>query len=369
MAARSETLLAMPILTLLAALVLIVGVLWDAFETIILPRRVRRKLRITRAFYQLTWRPWSALARRIQRENGREAILSFYGPLALIGLLVVWAACLLVGFALLQWSLGSHLSGQRYAGFMTDLYFSGTTFFTLGLGDLAPQTGAERLVTVVEAGLGFGFLALIISYLPVLYQAFSRREVSVSLLDARAGSPPSAVELLRRSHTGVREVLPQFLNDWERWAAELLESQLSYPSICYVRSQHENQSWLSALTVILDTCALVLTGVGNMPKQQAKLTFAMARHAAVDLAQVFGTDYLHAKDGRLSAAELVQAREMLAAAGLPLCEGDEAEATLARLRHQYEPYVLALAHFFVIALPPWLPTPGAVDDWQSSPTE
>ncbi|HEU5441885.1 MAG TPA: potassium channel family protein [Ktedonobacterales bacterium] len=359
----------MSMLAVFVALILIFGVLWDAFETIILPRRVRRKLRITRAFYQLTWWPWSALARRILRDNRREAMLSFYGPLALIGLLVVWAAGLLVGFALLQWALGSHLAGQRYSGFLTDLYFSGTSFFTLGLGDLAPQTPAERLVTVFESGLGFGFLALIISYLPVLYQAFSRREVSVSLLDARAGSPPTAVELLRRTHTGVREGLPQFLSDWERWAAELLESQLSYPSIGYFRSQHENQSWLSALTVILDTCALVLTGAGEMPRQQAKLTFAIARHAAVDLAQVFGADYQHAKDGRLSAADLARVRELLDAAGLPLRADDEAEARLAHLRHMYEPYVLALAHYFVTGLPSWLPDPEAVDDWQSSPTE
>lgn len=360
------------IIAVLAALLLMFSVLWDAFETIVLPRRVRRRFRLTRMFYRWTWMPWSSFARdHIKREGRREGFLSFFGPLALLALLVVWAAGLVVGFALLQWAFGSKLAGAVYhSGFFTDLYYSGTTFFTLGLGDIAPQSAPARFITVAEAGLGFGFLALIISYLPVLYQAFSRREVNVSLLDARAGSPPTALELLRRSGTGkAREMLPQFLGDWERWAAELLESQLSYPSIGYFRSQHENQSWLSALTVILDSCSLVLVGVDDVPRQQAKLTFAIARHAAVDLAQVFGADYRHAKDGRLSPEDRVRLRETLATAGLPIREGPEADKKLAHLRGMYEPYVIALARYFVIDLPPWLPAPGAIDDWQSSPLE
>src|SRR5207253_8686691 len=119
----------------------------------------------------------------------RESFLGFYGPLSLIALLVVWAAFLVAGFALLQWALGSHLrSPEGTADFFMDLYMSGTTFFTLGLGDVIPVTALPRAVAVVEAGMGFAFLALIISYLPVLYQAFSQREVKVSLLDERAGS-------------------------------------------------------------------------------------------------------------------------------------------------------------------------------------
>ncbi len=141
-------------------------------------------------------------------------------------------------------------------GFFTDLYMSGTTFFTLGLGDVVPRSDLARFLTVVEAGIGFAFLAVVIGYLPILYQAFSRREVEVSLLDARAGSPSSAVELLRR-HAGVEgaDDLCQLLRGWEHWSAELLESHLSYPSLGYFRSQHEHQSWVAALTTILDACA------------------------------------------------------------------------------------------------------------------
>ena len=121
----------------------------------------------------------------------------------------------------------------------------------------------------------------------MLYQAFSRREASISLLDARAGSPSSAVELLRRHRAeDTFDDLNRLLTEWEHWSAGLLESHLSYPVLCYFRSQHDNQSWLRALTTVLDTCALVMVGVRDAPVWQARMTFAMARHALVDIAQV-----------------------------------------------------------------------------------
>ena len=166
---------------------------------------------------------------------------------------------------------------------------SGTTFFTLGLGDVTPHTSAERIMAVFESGLGLGFLALIISYLPVIYQAFSRREVSIVLLDARAGSPPTAAELLSR-HGGQHGVqaIQVLLQDWERWSAELLESHISYPVVAYFRSQHSNESWLAALTAILDTTALIVaTSDSTAARARRNLTFAMCRHTIVDLSQVF----------------------------------------------------------------------------------
>src|SRR5207249_10659172 len=155
---------------------------------------------------------------------------------------------------------------------------------TLGYGDVVPTGAWGRSLAVAEAGIGFGFLAVVISYLPVLYQAFSRREITISLLDARAGSPPSAGELLRRlAHARSLAGVGPLLVEWERWSAELLESHLSFPVLSYYRSQHDNQSWVAALTTILDTSALLIAGVDGPDGHQARLTFAMARHAAVDL--------------------------------------------------------------------------------------
>src|SRR5947199_5323934 len=218
-------------------------------------------------------------------------LLGIYGPLSLLALLTVWAASVVVGFALVHFALGSGIGHiTEHSGFFTDLYYSGTTFFTLGLGDIAPLGAAARAVTVMEASIGFGMLALVIGYLPVLYQAFSRREVNISMLDARAGTPPTAVELLRR-HQEANSLasLDDWLRDWEMWAADLMESHLSYPALCFFRSQHDNQSWLAALSTVLDTCSLVMIGIDGIPKWQAQLTFKMARHALVDISQIFNT--------------------------------------------------------------------------------
>jgi hypothetical protein len=349
----------------------ILVVLLDAFEAIVLPRRVTRRLRITLLFYMTTWTPWAAIARRIGKRKRREAFLSFYGPLSLIVLLMVWAVGLIMGFALLHWALGSEIKVAEgsAAGFATDLYLSGTTFFTLGLGDIVPLTPLARAVTVIEAGTGFGFLAIIIGYLPVIYQAFSRREVNISLLDARAGTPSTATELLRRhGRSGNMEALNQLLQDWERWSSDLMESHLSYPVLSYYRSQHDNQSWLAALATILDTCALVIVGVDGAPAWQAQLTFAMARHAVVDIAQIFNASP-GPKYDRLSSSQLIRLRAALAAAGVPLRDGDDADHKLDELRKMYEPYIKSLSDSMLMPLPPWMVEKDAVDNWQTSAWE
>ncbi len=236
----------------------------------------------------------------LARGRRRESSLAIFGPLSILILMACWATALVFGFAMIQWGLGSRFNAPTgNSGFWTDLYLSGTTLFTLGIGDVTPIGPLARALTVIEAGVGFGFLALVMGYLPVLYQGFSRREVNISLLDARAGSPPSAGELLRRHGHDMPE-LETLLRDWERWSAELMESHLSYPVLMFFRSQHEHQSWLGALTAVLDASALVMVGVEGAPGRQAQLTFAMARHAVVDLAMVTGAG---PSPGGLSLAE------------------------------------------------------------------
>lgn len=350
---------------------LLLVILWDGFETVILPRRVSRKFRLARFYYMNSWRLVSGLARWMRPGKRRERYLGFFGPLSLLFLFVVWGITLIVGFALIHWAIGSRISAVGGAStFRSDLYFSGTTFFTLGLGDIAPQTPWARLVTVLEAGTGFGFLAIVIGYLPVIYQAFSRREANISLLDARAGSPPSATELLaRHGRDHSLDALGELLREWERWSAELLESHLSYPVLGYFRSQHENQSWLAALTTILDTCSLIVVGVEGGPYWQAKMTFAMARHALVDLAQVFNTSPRAPEVDRLSPETLAQVRRTLTAAGIKVRGDGEGEKKLAELRRMYEPYVNSMAWFLFMNLPPWIHPGNAMDNWQTSAWE
>jgi hypothetical protein len=350
---------------------LIVVVLWEGFETIVLPRRVTRRFRLTRLFYRCTWLPWAKMANSFVPARRQETWLSFFGPVSLLLLFSIWAGALIAGYALLHYAIGStFLARDGSTGFLVDLYMSGTTFFTLGLGDAVPQGSTARFLVVIESGMGFAFLALVISYLPALNQSFSSREVSVSLLDARAGSPPTASEMLRRhGHEKGMEALQQLLHEWERWSAELLEGHLSYPVLAYFRSQHDNQSWLAALTAILDTCALVMAGVEGACRRQAELTFAIARHAVVDLSLVFRTRPHEVEHNRLPPEKLAELRAILEAAGIKLREGGSADLKLTELRCLYEPYVHALATYFRVTIPPWIAGENWVDNWQASTWE
>jgi hypothetical protein len=351
----------------LASLAVILLILMEGFETMVLPRQVTRRYRMVRYFYRGLWVIWRTVALRLPRGKLREAFLSRFGPLSLLLLLATWVAGLIVGFALLSWSLGITLQApEKQPDFVTYLYWSGVTFFTLGYGEVVPLSAGGRVLAVVEAGVGFGFMAIIIGYLPVLYQAFSRREATIGLLDARAGSPPSAAQwLLRLGRAGNLASVDGILAEWERWSAELLESHLSFPVLSFYRSQHDNQSWLAALTAMLDACALLLVGVkGNNP-YQAQLTFAAARHAAVDLALVFRTPPLAPEADRLGEGQLRRLRQELHKAGLDPREGAGVDAKLCELRGMYEPFVNALARYFLLTLPAIDPEPSA-DNWQRS---
>ena len=357
----------MRILAVIFGIVLILLVAQDAFETIVLPRRVTRRIRLARLFYRTIQAGWHSLGQVLRPSMGRETLLSYMGPLSLLALIGFWAVLFVFGFGLLMWGSALPLNApDKTISFTTYLYFSGTTFFTLGLGDITPMPGVGRFLVVCEVALGFGFLALVISYVPILYQAFSRRELRISLLDARAGSPATAVELLRRNHAGKNiEELRILLRDWEVWCADILESHLSYPILAYYRSQHDQQSWVEALTVILDTCALILTGIEGIPVEAAKFTFAIARHTMVDLAQVLATSPTKGVN-RLPPAEFARLQDVLAASGIRLNPGTATEQKLAQLREAYEPFVSGMANRLLVSLPPWIPPADSLDDWQST---
>jgi Ion channel len=351
-----------------ASVVLILIVLWDAFETVVLPRRVARRIRLTRLVLANAWTLWRTVIRRIRRRGRRETYLSYFGPLTVIILLITWAAGLVVGFAGLHWAFGSRLVGpEGVAHFGTDVYMSGTTFFTLGLGDVVPRSTAARVLVVLEAGMGFAFLAIVIAYVPVLYQAFSRREGRISMLDAWAGSPPAAGELIRRlGPDGHSSLLGPFLQEWEQWAAELLETHISYPALAFFRSQHDNESWVAALTTILDACALVIAVVEGAPVRAAFLTFAMARHAVVDLSFVLNTRPRSPETDRLPTADLRRLLTLLRESGVAVREDQVSLQRLAELRAMYEPYVTALSGRLLMDLPAWMAVPGAKDNWQKT---
>jgi ion channel len=333
---------------------LLLTVLWDAFETIVLPRHVTRSFRLARFFFRSLWRLWTAFARGIHSIKRRETYLSFFGPLSMLVLLAFWAAMLVLSFATLLWAGGPTINGPgEMASFRMDLYFSGTTFFTLGLGDVLPVDTLGRVIAVCEGGTGLGFLAIMIAYLPTLYGGFSEREVNISLLDARAGSPPTAGELLRRhGRQRVEDGLADYLREWEIGSAQLMETHLTYPFLCFFRSQHDNQSWLAAFTAILDVCALLIAYGEGETKWQAQLTFAISRHAVADLSEVLRAPLLPPHPDRLPPEDLPKARRLLVECGR-LGSADEGDMKLKQLREMYEPHLQSLSQLLWMPLPSW----------------
>ena len=367
----------MRVFALIFGLLCCLGVMLDAFQTIILPRRPSGRFRITRLFYIATWTPWVWFAEHLCTRKVRDQFYSIYGPGSLLLLLVLWAALLVTGFGLIYFALGTPLAdpfnnrSSLLFDLRSDIYFSGTTLVTLGLGDVTPTRHLARALAVLECGTGLGFVALVIGYIPVIYSAFSHREVSVAMLDGRAGSPPTAAELLRRhAYEGGEAELIALLAEWERWSAEILESHISYPLLCYYRSQHDNQSWLSALVAILDTCALLITTVEGPSARQAQLTFAMARHALIDLGHVFHQEQ-QAKEkevvglDRLPKAAFGDLCENLTGLHLKLCSDTASTARLTAIRTLYEPHAWALSEYLRMELPQWVAEPKKVDAWKT----
>src|ERR1700757_4158146 len=351
-----------------AGIALILVALLDAFQTVISPRRATGRFRITRLFYIITWWPWSHLVTMISHPRKRETALSVYGPLSLLLLIVIWAAGLLAGFGFLFHALRAPLADTMFSGndLRSDLYISGTTIFTLGIGDLTPHSSWARLIIVLESGIGLGFLAMVISYFPVLYSAFSRREVNIALLDARAGTPPTAAELMRRhAFKGGGEALNVLLIEWERWSAELLESHISYPLLCYFRSQHTNQSWLSAITSVLDVCALMIAGVQDHAARQAQLTFAIARHAVVDISQIFSLKPIADGEDRPPPERFDLLYGSLCQAGIRVCRDADSMERLKKMRLLYEGHARALSDYLCMPLPPWTADQPHKDNWLS----
>jgi hypothetical protein len=354
-----------PLAIFLGLLVLVV-VLHDAFEVMLLPRRVKRRIRVVRIFFRFTWWVWSSIARRIKPERLRHNCLSLYGPSSMVVLLAIWAASLIEGFGTLYWALDAEQLHQP--SWLNRLYFSGVTFFTLGYGDVLPHTHAQKVLVVLEAGTGLGFIATVIGYLPVLYQLFARREAKVIMLDAAAGTPPSAVTLLCRHSEGQSMAeLEALLQEWQQWAAELLESQLSYPMLAYYRSQHDNQSWLGALTGIMDCCALMMVGFKGVRTFRARLTFATSRQAVIEMGRVFQVSAKPMPEERLPSEDYGELSSRLAEAGLEFGDPSDAEQRLAAFRNTYEPFLNGLATYLIAPLPAWLPDENQLDNWQNSP--
>ncbi len=348
----------MTILCVVVGIILIVGALVDAFEVVLLPRPIKRWFRPTGIFFSVTWPLWTAVAARLPSGEKREALLSIYGPLSMVALLCLWAASLICGFGLLQWVLQGSLSATQTHPIFTAVLDSGAAFFTLEYAEVASSSFLSRTLVIIEAGMGFGFIALTVSYLPVLYQHFYRRDIHLLQLAERAGSPPAAANVFARfSAAGRLNALEVWLREWELWAAELLESHNTYPVLAFYRSQHDGVSWLASLGVILDCCTIAIAGVREVSLMQSAATFASARLVLVEMSRSLGVSIhwgaLQDSPMRSTREALQLVQEIFVARGIPWTSGPDTEAAVAALCASYEPILSGLSAYLLLPLPGW----------------
>ncbi len=357
----------MPVIVLLLGAVLVLSILVDAFEVVLLPRPVRRQVRLNRYFFRVTWAAWSRIARLWPKGRSREDFIGVYGPFAMVMLFAIWGACLIVGFGLMQWALQQLVPDAGSDSLAAQILVSGDAFFTLGYGDNVPQNLLARLLVIVEAGTGFGFIALTIGYLPVLYQHFARRDIQLIEFSARAGSPPTAAALLAwhaRGSVGGNvvgnvESLERWLAGWETWASDLVESQAVYPMLAFYRSQHDGHSWLGALAVVLDMCTLLIAGGGDARCHQATATFSALRRVLDESRDSLGVaPVAQVSERRLDDAAL----QTLIPTIRKLLPEWHIDATardfIRKLRSTYEPQLEALAIYLMLPLPDWVDAAG-----------
>jgi Ion channel len=329
-------------------LLVLTWILLDVFRTLVMPRAARGRFRLGRILLRPLWIPWRWVGVRRRSRQTREHVLAVAAPFFFFVELAIWVGIAVLAYGLILWSPpfagGITPSGRSFA---TAIYFSGSTFFTLGFGDVV-ATGWTRFVTVFEGATGLGMFAVVIAYLPVLYQAFNRREVGVLLLDARAGSPPSGPELLHRMGTAnARSSLPGLFADWERWVADVLETHLSYPLLAFFRSPHDDTSWVTALGSVLDAATLLITSIEDEPEEHAKLMYGTGVHAVEDLFYYFSVSERQAVISRDEFEDVLQDMKNDGYSIRPI---DEAFERFTEKRARYAGRLDALA--VLLAAPP-----------------
>jgi len=338
-------------------LLLIGLVLWDIFQTVVLPRPAPTRVRIARNLVRLTWPLWRWRALQRTSSIDQEKLLGSYAPATVLILLITWFLLMVLGFGLLLYSLRDGL--QPVSDFGSILYYAGTSLLTIGFGDITATHGLARLVSVVAGGLGLGTLALGITYLFSLYGSFQRREILVVRLEARAGAPPSGIRLLESyGAEDLRPGLAAFFLEWEAWAAEVLDSHVAYPILPYFRSSHDNVSWVSALGAVLDASALVLTTIEDGPTGEATMVQRVGGHFVEDLSNFFG--WRNEPMALVERSEFDAACERLNAAGWRIRDQDRAWQAFVGLRSEYAARLNDMALFWVTPPALWIGDRGVV---------
>jgi hypothetical protein len=345
------------LISIVAGVVIILLTLNDVFQSVIVPRATGRRYRMSVHVWRSIWRFWPGMAWRLDPENGgrREELLAVFAPLTLTLLIFLWAALLIVGFGLVLWGLRSGITPAR-PSFGAVLYYSGTSLLTIGYGDIVSHGWAARLVSVLTGLAGLSLLSITTAYLFAIFGSFQTREQFVVVIGARAGAPPSGVNLLAiAGYSQTREDLPPLMIGAQRWAAALMESHLAYPVLAFFRSSHDDQSWVGTLGTLLDAATLMMTTIDGVRDGQARLFYNVGRHATFDLSNYL---MIGPKAGEetvgIERSEFEDACNQLVEAGYTLRDRDEAWKRFSDLRSNYAARLNALARFFEIPPLQWI---------------
>jgi Ion channel len=347
-------------------LIVVIGVLVDVFQSIVTPRPVAGRVRVSRYLIRCFWYLVRWLSYRLSTVGRREALLGSFGPFSVLAMLFTWVVLLLLGYALIFDALRDQINPEP-PGFGTSLYFAATSMLTIGFGDYVATQGAARLFSVAAGATGLGMFALVITFLYSITQAFQRREVVVVSLEAGAGAPPSGVTLLESyALAGVTEDLGRAFERWQEWAAEILDSHLAYAPLAYFRSSHDNDSWISSLGAIMDAATLILTtvqvtdpapgeGEVRLPataRGWAKLARSVGGHCIEDLVLYFGLTDGH--EVGVEPEEFREARNRLQRAGYRLRPEPEAWEAFRRYRAEYAMRINSLATYWASPPAQWI---------------
>lgn len=326
------------LLTFLVGFVIVVITIMSAIRTLVLPRSARDNLArfvfvVIRQFFKL--RLWFTSS-----YDRRDSIMALYAPLSLLVLLVTWLVCVTIGFAAMFWATGIESWVESFT-------LSGSSLLTLGYA--TGKTPFQTFLSFSEATIGLILIALLIAYLPTIYNAFSRRESAVKLLEVRAGAPPSPIEMLIR-YERIRwlQNMDSFWEEWERWFAELEESHTSLAALVFFRSPRADQSWITAAGAVLDGAALLLSTLDVPWNPQAALCIRAGYLTLREIAAFFGIPShpeptYPEQSISITREEFDAACEELAAAGVALkSDRDQAWQDFAGWRVNYDDVLLAL---------------------------
>lgn len=319
------------VLAIAAGAAVVLLILADAIGTLIVTRARTARWRPTRLWYASTWRWTRSAAARLPARGG-DFVLNVYPALSLLGLLLIWLVSLGIGWATLYWGLAERVAGQ--GDWVSLAYYSGTSLLTPAFG-VANGEGV-RFLSLVETLSGLGTIALLISYLPALYGAYSRREARLLTLDDPLGGRLTPMRVIAvHASDGNLELFNRFCADWEMWTAEVLESHSSYPMLALFRSQHPGQSWITALGVVTDAATLACAAIVGAEVREPYFLYRRGRRAVGDIAAALNIPDEAADTSSLTRDNVAIAWNGLNELGLELRDQDETWRRILELRAPY----------------------------------